>query len=103
MGMIPVPFIDTFKNQIRTSSMVTRRSSMYFQRSTAFEKCKQSISYFGPSVWNSVPIDVKIISEIGISSDTFDSNSENLNQGRSILKKFTKRMKKYALENVTFI
>ena len=100
LGTIPVPFIDVFDNQIRTSTMVTRHASMYYQRTTTLQKCKQAISYTGPFVWNSIPVDVKHDSEVGNSSD---SDLVDYICSKSTLKRFTRRIKKYALENVAFI
>ena len=100
LDSIPEPFINVFENQTRTSTMVTRNASTYYQRSTIREKCKQAISYTGPFVWNTIPVDVKNNSEFDSFSDRdfVDSTSKKCS-----LKRFTRRMKKYALESVAFI
>ena len=100
LDFIPVPFINVFENQTRTSTMVTRNASTYYQRSTIREKCKQAISYTGPFVWNTIPVDVKNNSEFDSSSDR---DFVDFTSKKCILKRFTRRMKKYALKSVAFI
>ena len=102
LNSIPAPFIDIFKNQTRPSRMVTRCSSRYFQLSTVFQKCKQSISYNGPFIWNTVPVGVKI--------NRYNSSLEHDLTGplhcdlmKPLIKKFKKSMKKHALINISFI
>ena len=104
---IPTPFIDIFENQLRTTKMITRFSSDFFPLYTSFQKCKQSISYTGPKIWNSIPIDVKDIPELGISNDLENSSIEqdsilDLNN-KLFITQFKKRMKKFSLDNVDFI
>ena len=97
LGMIPEPFSDILENQTRLSTIVTRRASTYYQRLTTLEKCKQAISYFGPFVWNSIPVDIKSEQNLFTVSNSLDFDDK-----KSSLKKFSKRMKRYALENVIF-
>ena len=103
LGMIPEPFNDILENQTRLSTIVTRRASTYYQRFTTLEKCKQAIGYFGPFVWNSIPVDVKIKSDNNIFITPDVSDSVDFDHKKSNLKQFSKRMKKYSLENVNFI
>ena len=103
LGLIPAPFIDILQNQVRTSTMVTRRASLYYQRFTALEKCKQAISYSGPFVWNTIPVDVKSHAETDLPIVSVESDSAEKNRKKSCFNKFTKCMKKYALENVAFV
>ena len=99
---IPVPFIDIFHNQIRTSTMVTRCSSNLFQLFTPFQKCKQSISYTGPSIWNSLPVELKGITTSDEISNTNTSENNDTNC-KLLISKFMNEMKMFALDKINFI
>ena len=99
LGAIPIPFIDTFKSQMRTSAMVTRSSSNYFQPCTKSQKCKQSISYTGPCIWNKVPSDIKVFPD----KSSCDSNIDVFKNSKLTIERFKNQMKKFALNNITFI
>ena len=108
LGAIPVPFIDIFRNQTRTATMVTRYSSNFFQSYTSFQKCKQSISYTGPYIWNGIPVEIKVMPEADISNDLDDSSYENdsyitCTNSKLFITKFKNKMKKFALDNINFI
>ena len=104
---MPSPFIDIFDNQLRTTQMITRFSSDFFPSYTSFQKCKQSVSYTGPKIWNGIPIDIKDIPELGISNNLknccIEYDSISSSNSKLFISQFKKRMNKFALDNVDFI
>ena len=102
LNTIPTPFIDIFKNQRRTATMVTRCSSNLFQSFTSFQKCKPSISYTGPYIWNSLPVELKSITTNDEPINEYVSETSD-KYGKSFISKFMKKMKKFVLNNINFI
>ena len=103
---IPVPFTDIFQNQLRTTTMVTRCSSNFFQLFTSFQKCQQSISYTGPKIWNALPLDIKGSPEMDTPNQqdnpSIDNDSLFSPSITPFMKQFKNRMKKFALESLDF-
>ena len=102
LNTIPTPFIDIFRNERRTATMVTRCSSNFFQSFTSFQKCKPSISYTGPYIWNSLPVELKSITTNDEPINEYLSETSD-KYGKSFISKFMKKMKKFALNNIDFI
>ena len=109
LGIIPPPFINMFESQIRESSLVTRSASHYFQPVMSKQKCKQSIKYAGPIIWNGIPENMKKCVQVDFNcdlSDQLEQDDDSLHNTRNsllLLKPFCKRMQSYAINNVEFI
>ena len=60
LGVIPTPFQNIFRDQVRVSGTTTTRSATIFnQGSSHTQKCAQSIRCTGPKIWNRIPQDVR--------------------------------------------
>ena len=90
---IPLPFIDIFDNQTRTSRTRTRSNSTIVPGPSATQKCAQSIRCVGPKIWNSLPNDIRFYH---MPNDIFFDPTP------LPLKSFITGMKHYALNEVSF-
>ena len=82
--------------------MITRCSSNFFQAYTSFQKCKPSISYTGPCIWNNIPIEIKGIDILNNPDSDTHSSYSKVNSKPFILK-FKNKMKKFVLSDISFI
>ena len=105
LEIIPIPFLSMFSDQERVSERETRSASIYFQPHTSKSKCKQSIRFTGPLIWNAIPNAVKKSTNEMLDNRVFVRNSEQLDRNATWLptKTFAKKMKAHALQNIDFI
>ena len=55
----PVPISAIFANRVRTTQTQTRSGSYFNPCNTTRVKCRQTLRYCGPMIWNDLPNHVK--------------------------------------------
>ena len=90
---IPIPFIEIFDGQTRSSRVRTRSNSSLVQAPSFTQKCAQAIRCTGPKIWNSLPNDIRFL-------PVANNPSPMLIPVK--LKPFVTKMKSFALNEIEF-
>ena len=90
---MPLPFMEIFDGQKRSSRVRTRSNSSLVQAPSFTQKCAQAIRCTGPKIWNSLPNDIRFLPAANNTSPALIPVQ---------LKFFVTKMKYFALNEIDF-